>query len=211
MLTGGNSTRLYQIQLEAAQQEIYRAQDVLDTVDKQRLDAEKEAAELRSKNRKLLEDARLQRAKEQGRLQGMREGLEKGRDLGLLEGRLMGYSPYPPPQQHDMYDVHDGTLASPDSGVSHRSHSRSQTPRPSSRRLCLIALQHRIQAMVLRVRITRRSTRVQSVSVARRLLSCTLLSPFHQITIYHTSMLIMSFVYRHHTTSKDRRQGQIDL
>lgn len=130
----GELLRLYQIQLETAQQEIYRAQDVLDAVDKQRLDAEKEAAELRSKNRKLLEDAKLQRAREQGRLQGMREGIEKGRDLGLLEGRLMGYSPHPSSQQHDRYDdVHSGTPSSPDSGVSHRSHSRSQTPRPSSR------------------------------------------------------------------------------
>ncbi|KAF8629127.1 hypothetical protein AX17_005713 [Amanita inopinata Kibby_2008] len=82
---------LYKIQLETAQKEIYRAQDVLGLVDKQRLAAEREAADLRSRHRKLVEESKLQRAREQGRLQGIKEGLEKGRDLGLLEGRLHGY------------------------------------------------------------------------------------------------------------------------
>ncbi|KAM6502177.1 hypothetical protein JOM56_002154 [Amanita muscaria] len=127
--------KLYKIQLETAQREIYRAQDVLKVVDRQRLDAEKEAADLRSKNRRLIEEARLQRAREQGRVQGMKEGLEKGRDFGLLEGRLRGYTPPPPDHRYANRDE-PSSPSSQNSGLSsftdHRP-SRARTGRPSPR------------------------------------------------------------------------------
>ncbi len=125
--------RLYKIQLEAAQKEIYRAQDVLRTVDKRRSEAEKEAAELRTKYRRLVEEAKVQRAMEQGRLQGMKEGIERGRELGLLEGRVMDYNQRPPQRSRRAFEQDE--LLSPSSGLSsftdHRpSTSRSAQPSP---------------------------------------------------------------------------------
>ncbi|KAK2467860.1 hypothetical protein APHAL10511_000155 [Amanita phalloides] len=130
--------KLYKIQLEAAQIDIYRAQDILKVVDKQRLDAEKEAAELRTRHRQLVEETKVQRAREQGRQQGMKEGIEKGRDLGLLEGRLMGYGQRPSPQSRQRAFEDDEPL-SPDSNISSStarttaSRFAPPSPRPASR------------------------------------------------------------------------------
>lgn len=119
--------RLYKIQLEAAQKEIFRAQDVLRTVDKRRSEAEKEAAELRTKNRRLVEEAKVQRAMEQGRLQGMKEGIERGRELGLLEGRFSDHNHRPPQRSRRGFEQ-DEPL-SPSSGVSSFTDRRPSTSR----------------------------------------------------------------------------------
>ncbi|KAH9948755.1 hypothetical protein B0H21DRAFT_689499, partial [Amylocystis lapponica] len=83
--------RLYRLQLENAQREIHRAQELLDSVEAQRLDAEKAAARARSTARKLQEERAVQHALEEGRKIGLEEGIERGRRLGFEEGRAEGY------------------------------------------------------------------------------------------------------------------------
>ncbi|KAF8893908.1 hypothetical protein BD779DRAFT_1504084 [Infundibulicybe gibba] len=82
---------LYEIQLNAAQQEIYRAQDVIHVVDEKRVQAEEEAAKARTSERRLKQENMMRMAREEGRRIGIKEGLARGRDLGIHEGRLMGY------------------------------------------------------------------------------------------------------------------------
>jgi hypothetical protein len=81
--------RLYSVQLNVAQEEIYRAQDVLRVVDRQRYQAEKDAANSRSIVRKLNQEIVISTAREEGRRIGLREGLERGRNLGFQEARFM--------------------------------------------------------------------------------------------------------------------------
>jgi multidrug resistance efflux pump len=61
---------LYKIQLEKAQQEIFRAQDVLSVIDRRRYEAEKESAEYRGTIRKLKEAHMIEQAREEGRRKG---------------------------------------------------------------------------------------------------------------------------------------------
>ena len=75
--------RLYEIQLNQAQREILRAQEILDRIEKARVEAEEEAARSRSLARKCREQWVLSKAREQGRQEGFVEGLERGRRLGL--------------------------------------------------------------------------------------------------------------------------------
>ncbi|KAF5326236.1 hypothetical protein D9611_000064 [Ephemerocybe angulata] len=77
--------RLYKIQLEYAQREINRAQGVLDLVEKQRVTAEKDALEAKSKIRKLTEEITVDHARREGRRQGLQEGLDRGRQLIMQE------------------------------------------------------------------------------------------------------------------------------
>ena len=81
--------RLYSIQLRAAQEEIYRAQDILRVVDGQRYEAEKDAANSRSVVRKLSQEIVINAAREEGKRIGLREGLERGRSIGFQEARFM--------------------------------------------------------------------------------------------------------------------------
>jgi hypothetical protein len=81
--------RLYSVQFSAAQEEIYRAQDILRVVDRQRYQAEKDAANSRSIVRKLNQDIIINAAREEGRRMGLREGLERGRNLGFQEAQYM--------------------------------------------------------------------------------------------------------------------------
>lgn len=82
---------MYKLQLENAQKEIFRAQEVLSTVEQQRHEAEEDAARSRSTARALKEEKLVQMAREEGRRMGMEEGMERGRDLGYKEGRAVGY------------------------------------------------------------------------------------------------------------------------
>jgi hypothetical protein len=82
---------LYKVQLESAQKEIYRAQEVLSTVEHQRQEAEAEAARARTTARALKEEKLVQVAREEGRRLGLEEGIQRGRDLGYQEGRAEGY------------------------------------------------------------------------------------------------------------------------
>ncbi|KAH7925912.1 hypothetical protein BV22DRAFT_1194766 [Leucogyrophana mollusca] len=84
--------KLYKAALEAAQKEIFRAQEVLNTVEDRRREAEEEALKFRSKARRLTEEKMMHIAREEGRKQGIREGLEMGKDVGYLRGRNKGYT-----------------------------------------------------------------------------------------------------------------------
>lgn len=83
---------LYKLQLDNAQREIRRAQELLDALEAQRFEAEESAARARSTARKLKEGKIVQLARDEGRLQGMKEGMARGRMLGYEEGRAEGYA-----------------------------------------------------------------------------------------------------------------------
>ncbi|KAF7981962.1 hypothetical protein HWV62_30765 [Athelia sp. TMB] len=83
--------RLYKIELEKAQQEIYHAQKVISDVDNLRQAAEEDAARSRTTARQLKEETLLAVAREEGRRLGIREGIERGREAGWREGREEGW------------------------------------------------------------------------------------------------------------------------
>ena len=86
------SYRLYKIQYEEAQKEIFRAQNVIEGVDERRFQAEKEAADARSTIRKMKEGINIMKAQDEGRQQGLEEGLKKGREIGYQEGLRLAQS-----------------------------------------------------------------------------------------------------------------------
>jgi len=86
------SYRLYKIQYEEAQKEIFRAQNVIEGVDERRFQAEKEAADARSTIRKMKEGINIMKAQDEGRQQGLEEGLKKGREIGYQEGLKLAQS-----------------------------------------------------------------------------------------------------------------------
>lgn len=88
---------LYKLQLDNAQREIKRAQELLDALEAQRFDAEEAAARARSTARKLKEEKLMQFARDEGRLEGMREGIARGRALGYEEARMEAYGRDRPP------------------------------------------------------------------------------------------------------------------
>ncbi|KAF9528494.1 hypothetical protein CPB83DRAFT_854244 [Crepidotus variabilis] len=92
--------KLYKIQLDTAQREIYRAQDVIAIVDRQRHTAEKEAAKNRTKARQLNETLLVQAAREEAWRMGLKEGLDRGRNIALAE-QLPSGLPHPPPRDED--------------------------------------------------------------------------------------------------------------
>lgn len=83
--------RLYKIQLEYAQKEIYRAQEVLNSIEEQRFDAEASAARARTTARQIKEERLIDLAREEGRRLGLQEGLTRGQQLGFTTGRYAGY------------------------------------------------------------------------------------------------------------------------
>ena len=83
---------LYKLQLENAQREINKAQQIIDTLEAQRIEAEEVAARARTTARKLKEEKLATLAREEGRREGYEEGLAQGRSLGFEEGRAEGYA-----------------------------------------------------------------------------------------------------------------------
>lgn len=81
--------KLYKLQLENAQKEIFRAQDIINQVSVQRNEAEADAARARTKARKLQEEKLVMLAREEGRREGYQEGLSKGRRMGFQEARIL--------------------------------------------------------------------------------------------------------------------------
>ncbi|KAI0043460.1 hypothetical protein FA95DRAFT_1563257 [Auriscalpium vulgare] len=79
--------RLYKIQLENAQREIFKAQEILNTMEDQRYEAEASAARARSTARKIKEQRLVELAREEGRRLGMQEGLNRGRRIGFDQAR----------------------------------------------------------------------------------------------------------------------------
>jgi hypothetical protein len=61
--------------------EIFRAQDVVNKLERQRVDAEDEAVRSRDKIRRLMESRAVEQAMEEGRRLGFEEGLKQGRFL----------------------------------------------------------------------------------------------------------------------------------
>lgn len=78
---------LYKLQLEYAQKEIFKAQEILDSLEVQRRDAETSAANARNVARKLREDSLVDLAREEGRRLGLQEGLTRGRRLASEQAR----------------------------------------------------------------------------------------------------------------------------
>lgn len=76
---------LYKLQLEQAQREIFRAQEMLDGLETRRHDAEEDAARARTVARKLQEERAIEAAREEGKEQGWHEGLRQGMLLGRRE------------------------------------------------------------------------------------------------------------------------------
>ena len=79
--------RLYKLQLEYAQKEIFKAQEILDSLEVQRHDAETSAAKARNVARKLREDSLVDLAREEGRRLGLQEGLARSRRLASEQAR----------------------------------------------------------------------------------------------------------------------------
>ncbi|KAH9944912.1 hypothetical protein B0H21DRAFT_709408 [Amylocystis lapponica] len=77
--------RMYRYRLEDAQREITRAQDILNDIEQQKADAEAEAARARSTARRFREERLMAQAREEGRRQGFKEGLSRGKDVGYYE------------------------------------------------------------------------------------------------------------------------------
>ncbi|KAJ7026253.1 hypothetical protein C8F04DRAFT_119159, partial [Mycena alexandri] len=70
---------LYKLQLDVAQNEIFRAQKIVDGVDKARVEAEEQAAKDRTLARQLVSERAVWVAREEGRNEGFKEGLREGR------------------------------------------------------------------------------------------------------------------------------------
>ena len=108
-------TRLYKIQLTTAQNEIYKAQDTIEAVDRQRYNAEKEAAKFRSKTRRLNEDILMLAAREEAWKLGLQEGLNRGRSNE--ENRSVEYEEEAEEDALDDVDSYDETISSNDSNT----------------------------------------------------------------------------------------------
>ncbi|TCD61327.1 hypothetical protein EIP91_008588 [Steccherinum ochraceum] len=83
---------LYKLQLDNAQKELRRAQELLDSLESQRLAAEEDAARARGMARKLKEEKVIQVARDEGRKLGIEEGIARGRAMGYEEGRAAGFA-----------------------------------------------------------------------------------------------------------------------
>ncbi|KAJ8496772.1 hypothetical protein ONZ45_g12311 [Pleurotus djamor] len=96
---------LYKNQLAVAQQEILRAQRVVEDVEKGRREAEESAARARARARRLEEERVVRMAIEQGRREGYKQGLERGRQLALARAGRRRYVEYE--EEEDEEDEED--------------------------------------------------------------------------------------------------------
>jgi hypothetical protein len=122
--------KLYKLQLENAQKEIFRAQDIINQVSAQKCEAEADAARARTKARKLQEEKMMMIAHEDGRRRGYKEGLTIGRRLGFDEGSTIRYDDEPARRVHRSAIQPDGGDEEEEeeegSVHSERNHVRSQ-------------------------------------------------------------------------------------
>jgi hypothetical protein len=79
--------RMYKLQLDYAQKEIFRAQEILESLETQRHDAESSAANARNVARKLREEGLVDLAREEGHRLGLQEGVARARRLGFDQAR----------------------------------------------------------------------------------------------------------------------------
>jgi hypothetical protein len=82
--------RMYKLQYENAQREIFKAQELIDQIEAERQDAEAAAARARSTARKLKEQNLIIMAREEGRQVGYEEGLATGRRMAYDERMRTG-------------------------------------------------------------------------------------------------------------------------
>ncbi|OCH94537.1 hypothetical protein OBBRIDRAFT_884726 [Obba rivulosa] len=115
---------LYKLQLEAAQREIHRAQELVDTLETQRLDAEAAAARARTTARKLKEERLIQLAREEGYRQGLEEGINQGRSVGYEEGRAEGFER----RTHVAQQAYTDEMQDPDPSTSNEDNERNYAP-----------------------------------------------------------------------------------
>lgn len=85
MARANEEVRLYKLRLDEAQREIFRAQEIVDQISKEKDEAEAEAARARSTARKFREQSLVARARDEGRRQGFQEGMIRGREFAQLE------------------------------------------------------------------------------------------------------------------------------
>ncbi|PPQ98413.1 hypothetical protein CVT24_004092 [Panaeolus cyanescens] len=106
--------KLYKVQLENAQAEIYRAQNVVQAIDSQRYTAEKEAAKNRSAARQLNEALMIHAARDEAFRLGLKEGLERGQELSLGAAMQFQTSFQPTePEEEDEEFSDPGVLSDP--------------------------------------------------------------------------------------------------
>ena len=132
---------LYKMQLENAQREINKAQQIIDTLEAQRIEAEEVAARARTTARKLKEEKLATLAREEGRREGYEEGLAQGRSVGFEQGRAEGYARGRATAARSVRRYPDERVESPvdeqsvvDEPVTRQSGSGSSPESPSSRR-----------------------------------------------------------------------------
>jgi len=82
--------RMYKLQYDNAQREIFKAQELIDQIEAERQDAEAAAARARSTARKLKEQNLIIMAREEGRQLGYQEGLATGRRMAYDERMRAG-------------------------------------------------------------------------------------------------------------------------
>ena len=104
---------MYEMQLEQAQREITRGQEVVNQLEQARKDAEEDAARARSVARKLREQYMFSKAREEGRKEGYDEGFARGREMALAElrktnsaTRQRGVNARPSPRRTPLEDEH---------------------------------------------------------------------------------------------------------
>jgi hypothetical protein len=79
--------RMYKLQLDYAQKEIFRAQEILESLETQRHDAEANAAKARNVARKFREESLVDLAREEGHRLGLQEGIARARRVGFDQAR----------------------------------------------------------------------------------------------------------------------------
>ncbi|KAF8627144.1 hypothetical protein AX17_006361 [Amanita inopinata Kibby_2008] len=79
---------LYRVQLDLAQQDIQKAQEIVAKIDQARLQAEEQAARDRTRARHAIEKAAINNALQQGRELGYKEGFQQGETLAWSEAVL---------------------------------------------------------------------------------------------------------------------------
>lgn len=124
--------RMYKLQYENAQREIFKAQELIDQIEAERQDAEAAAARARSTARKLKEQNIIIMAREEGRQLGYQEGLATGRRMAYEERmRASDYTEDSASEDEVMLPEHPSNirLRSPTPGAGSRPSSRPPTAR----------------------------------------------------------------------------------
>ncbi|RPD60636.1 hypothetical protein L227DRAFT_93482 [Lentinus tigrinus ALCF2SS1-6] len=122
---------LFKYRLEDAQREILRAQELVNELEQAKLEAESEAARARSTARRYREQQLIARAREEGRLEGLQEGLSRGRTIGYEEATADDSRErrYVPPTVEDVSEEEEEEEEPPVPQY------RSQTPGPAEIRV----------------------------------------------------------------------------